>query len=73
MIMSGQKDEALKLVDPIFRVAPAQSLNWWRLDPDLHPKRDDPRFEAMLEQGEAGLAAPSKPRPRASAAGFIRR
>ena len=57
MIKLGEMDEALKLLDPVFRDAQVQSLNWWRVDADLDPLRDDPRFKAMVATAEARLAA----------------
>ena len=32
-------------------------MNFAKVDPDLDPIRDDPRFVAMLEAAEARLAA----------------
>jgi len=56
MIAMGEVDEALKLLDPVFKAAQAQSLNWWKIDSDLDPIRNDARFKAMLEQAETRLA-----------------
>ncbi len=56
MIRLGAIDEALALLDPVFKAAQTQSLNWWKVDSDLDPIRSDPRFKAMLEQAEARLA-----------------
>ncbi|HUH93185.1 MAG TPA: adenylate/guanylate cyclase domain-containing protein [Casimicrobiaceae bacterium] len=62
MIKLGETDEALKLLEPVFRTAQVQSLNWWKVDSDLDPLRHDPRFQAMLAQAEARLAAsPAQP------------
>ncbi len=55
MIRLGEVDEALKLLDPVFKAAQTQSLNWWKVDSDLDPIRDDPRFKTMLEQAERRL------------------
>ena len=55
MIRLGEVDEALKLLDPVFKAAQTQSLNWWKVDSDLDPIRDDPRFRTMLEQAERRL------------------
>ena len=57
MIRLGDTDEALGFFAPILGTAQVQSLNWWRIDPDLDPIRDDPRFKAMLAQAEARLGA----------------
>jgi adenylate cyclase len=60
MIRLGETAEALKLLAPIFETAQVQSFNWWKIDPDLDPIRDDPRFKVMLEGAQARLtAAPS--------------
>jgi adenylate cyclase len=56
MIKLGEMDEALKLLEPVFRTAQVQSLNWWKTDNDLDPLRGDPRFKAMLAEAEARLA-----------------
>jgi adenylate cyclase len=62
MVRLGETDEALKLLDPVFKAAQTQSLNWWKIDSDLDPIRNDPRFQAMLDQAEARLAKSSAPR-----------
>ena len=60
MIRLGETAEALKLLAPIFETAQVQSFNGWKIDPDLDPIRDDPRFKVMLEGAQARLtAAPS--------------
>ena len=59
MIRMGAIDEAIKLLEPVFRAAQTQSLNWWKIDSDLDPLRGDPRFEAMIEGAEARLAKSS--------------
>ena len=56
MVRLGEIDEALKLFAPILATAQVQSLNWWRIDSDLDPIRDHPRFKAMFEAAEARLA-----------------
>ncbi|HEX8013384.1 MAG TPA: adenylate/guanylate cyclase domain-containing protein [Casimicrobiaceae bacterium] len=56
MIKLGEIDEALKLLAPVFEVAQAPALNWWKVDSDLDPIRGDPRFVAMMQQAEARLA-----------------
>ena len=62
MIKLGEMDEALELLEPVFGTAQVQSLNWWKVDTDLDPLRDDPRFEAMLAEAQARLAAsPAQP------------
>jgi adenylate cyclase len=56
MISLGETDVALKLLEPIFTAAQIQSLHWWKIDPDLDPIRDEPRFKTMLAQAESRLA-----------------
>ncbi len=57
MVKLGEIDEALKLLEPVFRDAQVQSLNWWKIDSDLDPIRNHPRFQAMLAKAESRLAA----------------
>jgi adenylate cyclase len=57
MIKLGEIDEALKLFAPVLATAQMQSLNWWKIDPDLDPIRDNPRFKAMLAEAEARLSS----------------
>ena len=61
MIGLGEMDAALELLEPVFRAAQPQNLNWFRVDTTLDPLRGDPRFEAMLAQAEARLAASATP------------
>jgi TolB-like protein/Flp pilus assembly protein TadD len=56
MIALGETDVALRLLEPIFTAAQIQSLHWWKIDPDLDPIRDEPRFKTMLAQAESRLA-----------------
>jgi adenylate cyclase len=63
LIRLGEMDEAIKLLDPVFKAAQAQSLNWWKIDSDLDAIRGDPRFMAMIEQAEARLAKSMPPQP----------
>jgi adenylate cyclase len=57
MVRLGEMDEALKLLDPVFKVAQVQSLHWWKTDADLDPLRNDPRFQTMLKQAEVRLGS----------------
>ena len=63
MSRSGEIDEALKLLDPVFRAAQSQSLNWFNIDSDLDPIRDDTRYKTMFKQAEARLAKSASPGP----------
>jgi len=38
-------------------------VNWAKVDPDLDPVRDHPRFKAMLAAAEARLAQVASDRP----------
>jgi adenylate cyclase len=57
MITLGEMDEAIELLRPVFEAAQTQSLEWWKIDSDLDPIGEDPRFKAMLEQATARLEA----------------
>ena len=61
MIGLNELDDAIRLLEPVFRAAQPQNLNWFRVDTTLDPLRRDPRFEAMLAQAEARLAASATP------------
>jgi len=45
------------LLVPLFESENAETVNWAKVDPDLDPIRDDPRFKAILAQADARLAA----------------
>jgi adenylate cyclase len=50
-------DGALTLLGPLFEVVSIDAVNWAKVDPDLDPLRDDPRFQAMVANAEARLGA----------------
>ena len=49
----------LDLLGPVFESDAAETVNWAKVDPDLDPVRDHPRFKAMMEAADARLAAAS--------------
>jgi adenylate cyclase len=57
LTMLGESDAAIDILEPVFETAYIDRLNHAKVDPDLNPLRADPRFQAMLAQAEARLAA----------------
>jgi adenylate cyclase len=51
----GESEAALELLGPVFERDAAETVNWAKVDPDLHPVRDDPRFLAMMDKADARL------------------
>jgi adenylate cyclase len=49
-------EAALNLLGPVFEKVRLDSVNWFKVDPDLDLIRDHPRFKAMLGAAEARLA-----------------
>jgi adenylate cyclase len=52
----GELDVALDLLGPVFTRDAAETINWAKVDPDLDPLRQDPRFKSMMAQADARLA-----------------
>jgi len=50
-------EAALAMLGPVVQKATPVFLDHVKVDPDLDPIRDDPRFQAMVAQAEARLAA----------------
>jgi adenylate cyclase len=62
-------DAALELLEPMTKVLFDDSLRWLKVDADLDPIRDDPRFVAMIDAWEKRLGSLSpegKARPAPS-------
>jgi len=53
----NDKEAALEILAPAFEKMGAGLLNHAKIDPDLAPIRDDPRFKEMLEVAERRLGA----------------
>jgi adenylate cyclase len=58
---------ALDLMGPWFAITTAPWLEHAKVDPDLDPIRDDPRFKATMAEAEARLAAEGEQDTPASA------
>jgi adenylate cyclase len=52
-----QREAAIDLLGPAFAGISKGLLNHAKIDPDLDPLREDPRFQAMIAGAEARLAA----------------
>jgi adenylate cyclase len=52
-----EKDAAIEILGPVFDTAHIDRLNHAKVDPDLDPLRDDPRFQSMVAKAEARLCA----------------
>jgi adenylate cyclase len=52
-----EPDAALELLGPVFETLAIGFLNHAKIDPDLDPLRDDPRFKAMVAAAETRLSA----------------
>jgi adenylate cyclase len=53
----GELEVALDLLGPVFERDAAETINWAKVDPDLDPLREDPRFRAMMAKADARLSA----------------
>ncbi|MCM2312158.1 MAG: TIR domain-containing protein [Steroidobacteraceae bacterium] len=50
-----EKDAAIEILGPVFDTAHIDRLNHAKVDPDLDPLREDPRFQSMVTAAEARL------------------
>jgi adenylate cyclase len=57
MIRLGEPDYALELLSEAFEMSRGGLVVWGRKDSDLDPVRENPRFQAVMDRGEALLAA----------------
>ena len=54
-----ETDAALDMIEPVLEKSGLGLVNHAKVDPDLDPIREDPRFKAMIAAAEARLAAES--------------
>jgi adenylate cyclase len=64
--LSGQLGDGDGALDLLAARATVGDVNYAKMDRDLDPIRDHPRFVAMLEAAEARLAAADAPTPPAA-------
>jgi adenylate cyclase len=57
MVKLGEFDMALELLAPVIAISQRPNLNWHESDTSLDPIRGDPRYQALVAQAEARLAA----------------
>jgi adenylate cyclase len=57
LVVLGKHEAAIEILVPVFETAHSDRLNHAKVDPDLDPIRQDPRFAAMVASAEARLAA----------------
>ena len=60
------KEAALEMLKPLFVKITGPLLRYMKGDPDLVSLHDDPRYQAMISDGEARLASVETPEPSAN-------
>ena len=59
LVSLGEFEVALELLGPVFEKDATEPINWAKVDPDLDPLRELPRFQAMMRAADARLAGTS--------------
>ncbi len=57
LVAAKDHEGALVMLEPSFAMFPPGLVNHAKVDPDLDPIRDEPRFKAMIAKAEARVAA----------------
>jgi len=57
MVSLGDFDMAIDLLRPVLARAQRQNLTWFASDSTLDPIRTDSRYQTLVDQAEARLAA----------------
>ena len=63
MAKAGHADRALVLLSGVLKRSQPDGLRWIKVDTDLDPIRDEPRFKTMFATAEARLASANETGP----------